>query len=312
MKASNFTRRAITAGLFGAGLVAVTRQEAHAMPFDRSRLSGAPVQIKRGFGEGSDDLQLHYRRAEPIDRAKLTSALPVLCLHQTPNSSQVFVEFMEELGRDRIVYAVDTPGLGESDTFAEPPEVGDYARAMLEFIKNEALGPVDIVGYHTGASIALEMANQKPDAVNSMMLVGLALFDADERAGFFKQPWPKPIEADGSHLVGEWQRSHDWRGPGQTDASVQRTFLTKISAGSRGWWGARAVMSHDLEASLKNASQPILILNPKDDLFAITPRAKNIRPELKIVDFPKHGFGVFEIIPDRLAACARKHFDRKS
>ncbi len=311
MTKDRLNRRAFSASLFGMAAVFSTQIRARAMPFDRDRLGDSPVRVTRGFGNGLDGMQLHYRRAEPIDKTKLKSQTPVLCLHQTPNSSQVFVEFISELARDRIVYAVDTPGLGESDSFAEPPEIADYARSMLAFLENEKLGPVDIVGYHTGASIALEIAALQSDQIKSMMLVGLALFNEEERAGFFNSPWPRPIEADGSHLQHEWNSTHKWRGPGQTDASVRRAFLTKISAGERGWWGARAVMRHDIESRLKQATSPLLVINPNDDLFEITPKALAIRPCVKIIDYPDHGFGIFEVIPSEIASLARNHFDGK-
>jgi pimeloyl-ACP methyl ester carboxylesterase len=292
----------------GACLLAGISRGASAAPFDRARLGEAPVGIDRGFtrvGYG----QLHYRVARPFNDASLSGAPPVLCLHQTPNSSQVFIEFMTHLARDRVVYAVDTPGLGESDLPRQPPEIEDYARAMLEFLDVHSLNRVDIVGYHTGASIATSMAALAPDRVGTLMLVGLALFNEEERAGFFEQPWPKPREANGQHLLTEWQRSHNWRGKGQSDASVERTFMQKMSAGTTAWWGARAVMRHDLEAALEKVQHPIMVINTRDDLYAVTPRVALIKPNVQIETLDEYGFGVFEVIPERLAALSRARFD---
>ncbi len=281
---------------------------AQAAPFDRSRVDANVVHLERDFatvGYG----QLHFRRAEPVEPSQRSDANPVLCLHQTPSSSQVFVEFMGELARDRIVFAIDTPGLGESDLPAEPPDIDDYSQAIAEFIDTQGLTEVDIVGYHTGASIALELAARQPERIGSMMLVGLALFDESERAAFFDRPWPRPTAADGSHLLEEWQRSTRWQGPGQSDASKERMFLAKLAAGRTAWWGARAVMRHDLESRLRDDEHPLLIINANDDLFDVTPRARALRDDADFVEFTDYGFGIFEVIPAELAALARKHFD---
>ena len=281
---------------------------AAAAPFDRSRVDASAVKLERDFatvGYG----QLHFRRAEPIEFAGQVSANPVLCLHQTPSSSQVFVEFMGELAQDRIVFAVDTPGLGESDLPTEPPDIEDYAQAIGEFLDTQGLARIDVVGYHTGASIALELAAREPERIGSMMLVGLALFVVAERAGFFEQPWPRPTAADGSHLLEEWRRSARWQGPGQSDASRERMFLAKLAAGRTAWWGARAVMRHDLATRLRDNEHPLLVVNANDDLFRVTPRARALRNDADFVEFPEYGFGIFEVIPAELAALARKHFD---
>ena len=282
-----------------------------AAPFDRSRIDSTLVRLERDFvtvGYG----QLHFRRAEPAGAAGRSVANPVLCLHQTPSSSQVFVEFMGELASDRTVFAVDTPGLGESDLPEAPPDIEDYAKAIAEFLDAEQLTEVDIVGYHTGASIALELAARQPERIGSMMLVGLALFDDAERAAFFDNPWPKPRADDGSHLLDEWRRSTRWQGPGQSDDSRERMFVAKLAAGRTAWWGARAVMRHELEPRLRDSSHPLLVVNPNDDLVTVTPRARAVREDAAFVEFPEYGFGIFEVIPAELAALARKHFDTEA
>ena len=62
---------------------------ATAAPFDQTRVGDAPVRIERGFAF-ADYGQLHYRRASPLD-PDLIRATPVVCFHQTPNLSQVFI-----------------------------------------------------------------------------------------------------------------------------------------------------------------------------------------------------------------------------
>jgi hypothetical protein len=142
-----------------------------------------------------------------------------------------------------------------------------------------------------------------------MLLVGLALLNESERAAFFDQPWPRPQTSDGGHLLDEWRRSQHWRGAGQSDASITRTFIQKISAGNTAWWGARAVMRHDLAHALKQTPVPFVVLNPNDDLFEITPRVAELRPEITVLPITEYGFGLFEVIPAPLARLAQTYFD---
>lgn len=287
-------------------LPALTVSHLAAAPFDVARLGDQPVVMTRGF-ESVSYGQLHFRHARPAS-GKITGR-PVLCLHQTPNSSQVFIEFMAELAQDREVYALDTPGLGESDLPAQAPEIADYAGAVSEFLTARRLPRVDVVGYHTGASIAAELSRHEPEQVHRLVLVGLALLNDEERQAFFDQPWPRPQAADGSHLKEEWQRSQSWRGAGQSDASVTRTFLQKINAGNTGWWGARAVMRHNLGKTLTQTKVPFAVLNPNDDLHNVTPRVRDLRPDVAVVPIAGYGFGLFEVIPGPLAAFSRNYFD---
>ena len=305
MRFVNASRRSVLKAV-SAGLTLVTIPVA-ASPFDRSRIKRSGVAVRRGFADVEYG-QLHYRMAVPKSADNATKR-PIVCLHQTPNSSQVFVEFMAEVARDRAVYAVDIPGLGESDLPLSPPEIADYAHAMQGFLDALDLQEVDIVGYHTGASIAAELANAIPARISRMMLVGLALLNEEERSAFFEQPWPEPTEEDGSHLMRSWRRSFRWRGAGQSDASVERTFIQKTAAGQTAWWAARAVMRHDLAAALRLLEVPFFAVNPRDDLYDVTSRLRRVRPEVKIVDRGQYGFGIFEVAPADMSALATTFFD---
>ncbi|MEO0576321.1 MAG: alpha/beta fold hydrolase [Pseudomonadota bacterium] len=299
-----FSRREFV--VCGAGTVAAG--PLLAAPTDRARLGDAPVIFERGF-ENTSGGQLHFRRAAPV-RLDAPLKRTVLCFHQTPNSSQVYVEFLAEMTRDRIVYAIDTPGYGESDLPPENPTIEDYASCMLEFIRRRALGTVDLVGYHAGASIAAELAMITPEKVNALMLVGVALFNDAARQAYLDKPWPEPINENGEHLLREWQLSHRWQGNEQSDASVHRTFTQKIANGSTSYWAGIAVMHHDLDKTLRHIEQPMVVVNPNDDLFEVTPRIKAIRPDVDVIDWPTHGFGIFEVQAPQLGAVARELFDQ--
>lgn len=273
---------------------------------DRRPPGGQPVQ--RGYVT-VDGLQIHYREARPDgDRQRL----PVVALHQSPNSGQVYVEFMSLLARDRRVVAPDTPGYGGSDRPPAAPAVRDYARYMEGLAERLGLEQVDLVGYHTGASIAVEWARLAPERVRRLMLVGLPAFDQEERAALAANPWPSPEPLDAARVAAEWRGSKAWQGPGQSDESIERTYLAKLGAGRTGWWGPAAVSDHAFLERLAGVEQPVTVVRPRDDLWEISDRVRQRLPALPVIDLPERGFGVFETDPERMAGLAREAFDGSS
>jgi len=275
-----------------------------AAPEDTARFETRPAQVERDFAHTPFG-QIHYRRA-----GAASDHSPVVLLHQSPNSGQIFVEFMAELGGDRLVYAPDTPGFGESDLPRTTPEIADYARALVEFLDERKLGKVDLLGYHTGAAIALEIARRHPDRVRRLVLVGIPAFTHAEANAFETQPWPAPIDSEGQAFATSWQSSQRWRGPGQSDPSVRRWFEQKTSNGPTAWWGARAALRYPTSEALREVEAPIFFIRPKDDLWDISLRVLPSMPDARRLDLPQYGFGLFEAAPEEMADRVRQFLDR--
>lgn len=244
--------------------------------------------------------QLHVHNAIPPGGG-FDEATPLLCFHQSPMSGRVFQKFMALTGATRSVYAPDTPGFGESDGPNAPPEIADYAGAMLDFIDTMRLRSVDLVGYHTGALIAAEVAIARPQIVRRVVLIGVPVLTAEERAVFLRSPWPVPVAEDGSHLRQEWQRSVDWRGPGVTLDMLARGFAEKLRNGQNAWWGANAVMTYATAERLPLIRQPTLVLRPRDDLWEATARARGLLHDARFQDLESYGHGLFEVAPEVVA-----------
>ncbi len=275
---------------------------ASAGPADRTRFDDRPAEAVRDFAQGPEG-QIHFRRA-----GNASENAPVVLFHQSPNSSQVFVEFMAELARDRQVFAPDTPGFGESDLPAEPPEIAEYAAAMAAFVDDQQIGKADLVGYHTGATIAIEIARQHPERVRRLILVGIPAFTPEESAAFEASPWPKPFDDEGEAAAASWRSSLQWRGPGQSDESVRRWFDQKTANGPNSWWGARAALRYPTVEALRDIKAPILFVRPKDDLWESSLRVLPSIPDAARKDLPQYGFGLFETAPEEMAEMAREFF----
>ena len=252
--------------------------------------------------------QIHGRIAGPTQPEN--RHCPVVCLHQSPMSSWVFEPILDRLGADRIVYALDTPGFGESDLPPAEPTVEDYAAAIGQVLESLGHERFDVLGYHTGALIATELALTRAPLIRSMVLIGLAVFEPAEIAAFEAQPWPRPISEDGAHLQTEWQRSVQWAGPGMTLSMIAKSFAAKLHAGETAWWGAQAAYRYAMAEKLPQVKQNILALGPKDDLWEISPRAQALIQNGHFERLPDLGFGLFETAPDAITQRLREHFDQ--
>jgi pimeloyl-ACP methyl ester carboxylesterase len=89
--------------------------------------------------------QLHYHAAAPAPEA--IAAPTLVLLHQNPSSSVEYGALIEDMARDRRVYAFDTPGYGMSDRPEEAQSIASYAAAIGEGIRALGLdqdGPFDL------------------------------------------------------------------------------------------------------------------------------------------------------------------------
>lgn len=113
-----------------------------------------------------------------------TATPPLYLLHATAYSGLTFTPLIEKLSKSRRILAPDTPGYGGSDRPQSLPAFKDYGAAFADLIEktNESTaGPVDVLGYHTGAFIALETAALRPDLIRSLILIGVPFFEGAER-----------------------------------------------------------------------------------------------------------------------------------
>lgn len=201
---------------------------------------------------------------------------------------------MQEMGKNRTVIAPDTPGFGNSDAPQTQPDIADYAEAMNELVDHLGYEQVDVLGYHTGGLIAIELALKNPKRVRKVMIVGLACFNDDEQRTFMSRPWPAPLQADGSHLTEEWKRSLAWKPASMSTERMAEHFAMKLKAGAKSWWGARAALFYPTLNQLPKIKQPLLIVRPKDDLWDVSLRAKPLLPTAQWLDWPQHGFWIFD------------------
>lgn len=233
--------------------------------------------------------QIHYRQAMPNTDSQKP---PLLLFHMSPYSGVIYEAFMARMGHDRLVIAVDTPGFGYSEAPPAPPDIADYSHAMGDLMDVLKLRHVDVMGYHTGSMIGLELCVQRPAQIRKIVMVSAAIFNDAELAEHRATFAPSELSDDGSHLMKAWAECVRWSMPGRTKDHIARTFYARTLNHDVSWWGHHAAFNYSTADALDKITHPILILNPEDDLSPFTPRAKAHLKNGRIHDLPgwSHGF----------------------
>lgn len=232
--------------------------------------------IARGFVE-VNDLHVHWRAAG--------SGPVVVMLHESPRSSTSLLPLLKQLSQNFCCIAFDTPGYGASDPLPNGKDsLNDFAEVLREAIELLGVKTFGLYGTHTGAAIALQLAQLMPESVTALLLDGLALFSAEEQESFFQhylichQP-----QWDGSHLMRIWSRILDQttffpfysRSPNtrlqkpNTDLDFMlRTCIGFLEAGNHYQVGYRAAIAFDPKPVLSSLDIPCRVHAKQHDLLA--------------------------------------------
>jgi len=264
----------------------------------------AKPRVRRGYFESRYG-QLHVHNAIPPGGG-FEEGTPLLCLHKSPLSGRMFERFLAVAGSDRSVYAPDLPGFGDSDPPSSRPAIVDYAAAVGDFLESMRFRQIDVLGDHEGALVAAELAITRPKQIRRVVLVSVPLLSETEREAIKRLPTSLPATADGTHLVGEWQRITDSYAPGTSMELLTSALVEKLHNGVHPGWLLHAAMQYATRERLNLITQPVLLIRPKDDLWEATARAREVLSKARCMDFAEQGQGIFEIAPERIAEGIRE------
>jgi pimeloyl-ACP methyl ester carboxylesterase len=229
---------------------------------NQPKLQGAdPARLRRAYFESRHG-QLHVHNAIPVGGGfdELTT---LICLHGSGATGRVFLELSKRLGRTRSVYSPDLPGTGESDGPAALPAAAQ-AEAVADFLDSMRFRQVDLLGAHSGAAVATELAIARPRLVRRVVMVGAPALTADERRTYRELSAP-----EGTPRGALWARS--------------------------------AVIEWDAEKRLPLLKQPLLVLRPRDNFWEAGGRVTKMVAGAKVIDLPDHDKHLLEKAPELVA-----------
>jgi pimeloyl-ACP methyl ester carboxylesterase len=198
------------------------------------------------------------------------SGRPVLLLHQTPRSWDEYREVLRLLGVGWRAIAMDTMGFGDSDPLPDGQDsIEGWAKAAHALLDALGHAKAAVVGHHTGAAIAVEMAAQRPDRVEALVLSACPYVDAARRAKE-EGRWiidDVAVRADGQHLAELWGRRQPFYPEGRHDL-LERFMIDALKAGPRAADGHRVVGRYVMETRLPLVRCPTLVIAPTADPHA--------------------------------------------
>jgi len=258
--------------------------------------------------------QIHVLTSQP---ATPGNATPLVCFAPNPYSGNYYRLFMEQLGSDRTMMALDYPGIGQSDNYPGELDMATLADIMADSLTSlgwgpKGNGPVDLCGYHTGTMLATELAVKYPELVRRIVLMGIPYYDAAGRQERFDRlgqvkPWPESFAA----VAQDWIFAVEMR---NENVSLERAFGNYLE--SAGAWQSKAriygaVFQYPAEKRAPLITQPTLILNPHGNLKEPSREYADMIDKATIIELPELKYGIFDVAPDVLASHARPFLNQR-
>lgn len=211
-------------------------------------LEPASPRLRRAYFESRYG-QLHVHNAIPAGGG-FDEQTTLLCLHSSSATGRSFLEISRILGTTRSVYSPDTPGCGESDAPPKALNIAGYAEAIGDFIDSMRFRSIDLLGAHSGAAVAAELAIARPKLVRKIVMIGAPVLDESER-----KTWRDLSPPEGLSQGALWARS--------------------------------AVIDWKAEARLPLVKQALLVLRPKDNFWEGGGRVSKYVAGAKVIDMPE-------------------------
>ena len=205
--------------------------------------------------------QIHYLYSDG-------QGIPLLLFHRTPASSVIYERMMKKMMGSRPIFALDTPGFGESFNPEGMPSVIDYRDWFCEAIDNLGISSFHIYAHHTGTHIATEIAVYWKNRVQSLMLNGVAYLTEKERLEFAKKilPATRPDE-DGRYLMETWKIIKSLFPSFDRDL-VHSEFIGALRAMEGRDQAFRAIWDQEFTKVLRQVECPVFAMSAANDFFA--------------------------------------------
>lgn len=253
------------------------------------------MTIRKAYVDGPYG-QIHLRQTSPVAGTRT-----LVCLHATAYSSQTFLPLLEAYEGIRHVVAIDAPGYGASDAPKPGVDMAGYALALATAIPQCSDGPVDLLGYHTGAYMAAQLALAAPDRIAAMVMIGIPYFEALDFA-YWRERLGVKHELDDSldQFNERWDYLVTRRPAGLTLPRAFANFVDELKAWPNGWWAHHAMFDWNANGLLPRVRQPVLVLNPAGHLAQASRVAASLMPNARVEEVLDLEGAIFDVAPQRI------------
>ncbi|MBS2534542.1 alpha/beta hydrolase [Catenulispora sp. NF23] len=182
---------------------------------------------------------------------------PVVLVHGTGGTVESWYAQRELLPEWYRVYMLDCRGHGRTADAEGPFTYENFADDIAGFIEALELGPVRLVGWSNGASVALRLAVRRPDLVSRVVLLSGGVLDL---GGQTAEARALSVEPGRSWLAETWRPIYEALSPdGPEHFPVVEEKLNRM-------WREATPVTADQIAALP---MPLLLLQGDDDCVEI-------------------------------------------
>ena len=240
------------------------------------------MTIRKGYSDGPEG-QIHWRMAAPSKGAQKAD---LYCFSPAPFGSIAYATLLPHLAKDRRVIAPDYPGQAGSDGGSPQPSIKAYAASMLAVIADlSGDRPVDVLGFHSGCLVAVEVKRQASEAINHVIMVDVPAFDPETRAKYLPMVGkPFELSPDLESLAKAWDMAVTKRLETQPLAHSLAMFADMVGNGPRMNATFHAAFTYDVEASLSSLNANATIIATQSSLLDPSRRAADMIPDCKLVE----------------------------
>lgn len=237
---------------------------------------------------------------------------PIVLVHSLGANSLQWHIVIEDLCRDRVVYALDTIGTaGRSVQTAPLTGESDFATWVGEVLNGLGVDRVHLIGYSQGAWHAVLVALHSPERLASVTLI--------EPGGVFDKPsWRvllKMIRAGMRRTDENIRKLNDWMSPGYVLGDLEFALAKEALNYRPGIGWARKLD----DAEVQSISVPTLLISGAETVVSnperVAARLSDLLPDAEVEIYAGTGHGILGHIPDRviprLMKFVRDHDDAK-
>lgn len=111
---------------------------------------------------------------------------PLVFLHAAGLSGWSFRNVIDKFAEHFTCYNIDLPGFDHSDIPPRKYSIEEFTKAILDVMDSAGIKETYIVGAHSGAMVAVDMAANYPERVKKLVLDGLGYWSTERGQAYFE------------------------------------------------------------------------------------------------------------------------------
>jgi len=245
--------------------------------------------------------QLHYTAWGDLEENKRV----LLCLSPSPFSHISYNTIAPMLAAEYYVVAVDYPGLGNSDGPSGTLTIGLIAEAVIELVRAfRSKNRIDVLGFHSGALVAIEAAVCSVDLFQNLILVDVPFFDEDERSLHLSKNYGQiKLSPNLSCLQTIWDSCVTNRLDTLGLKRGFELFLDQASLGERGGIIFEAAFKYDCFRQARKVKTPTTVIATRAGLYEESLKAHSAISNAKLVTVEDVSVSVLENAASQISDC---------